>query len=206
MRRLGAGVRNLLPRRRVAAVIGNRRIMANSTNETTLPGAAGSDPLGTDRDEAFRLDRSPLSGADSLSGALAVGEVSDTEVIPLVEETVRIGKREVRGGAVRIRTVVDTVEEMSRAELQGERVEVTRVPIDREITAAPQIRTENGVTIIPVVEEVLVVEKRLVLKEELHVRREQTTETVEVPVTVRKQRAVVERVSPDGDTRAEEID
>ena len=174
--------------------------MANSTNETTLPGAAGFDPLGTDRDEAFTTDQS------SLSATGIVAELTDTETIPLVEETVRVGKREVRGGTVRIRTVVDTVEEMSRAELQGERVEVTRVPIDREITAAPAIRTENGVTIIPVVEEVLVVEKRLVLKEELHIRREQTTETVEVPVTVRKQRAVVERVSPDGDTRAEEID
>jgi stress response protein YsnF len=62
------------------------------------------------------------------------------------------------------------------------------------------------VTVIPVIEEVLIVEKRLVLKEELHVRRQQTTENVEVPVTVRRQRAVVERVTPDGETRSEEIE
>jgi stress response protein YsnF len=48
-----------------------------------------------------------------------------------------------------------------------------------------------------VLEEVLVVEKRLVLKEELHIRRRVETETVEVPVTLRKQRAVVER-EPQG--------
>jgi stress response protein YsnF len=56
---------------------------------------------------------------------------------------------------------------------------------------------------VPVLEEVLVVEKRLVLKEELHIRRRATTETVEVPITLRKQRAVVERIDPDKPTGEE---
>jgi stress response protein YsnF len=55
------------------------------------------------------------------------------------------------------------------------------------------VRTEGETTIIPVVEEVLVVEKRLVLKEEIHIRRLISKDDVEVPVTVRRQRAVVER-------------
>ena len=59
--------------------------MANGTNETTLPGAI-SDPLGIDRDEAFELDRSGLSGDARLSGARST-ELGETEVIPLVEET-----------------------------------------------------------------------------------------------------------------------
>jgi stress response protein YsnF len=54
------------------------------------------------------------------------------------------------------------------------------------------------VTIIPVLEEVLVVEKRLVLKEEVHIRSTTSGEDVEVPVTLRRQRAVVERVGPEG--------
>src|SRR5918995_306245 len=177
--------------------------MAKDTHETTRPGASADVPFGTDRDEATLA-----TGLSSLAGAAstAAREVTDTEVIPLVEETVRVGKREVRGGTVRVRTVVDTVEELARAELHGEKVDVTRVPVDREIDRAPEIRTEDGVTIIPVVEEILVVEKRLFLKEELHVRRQQTTENVEVPVTVRRQRAVVERVTPNGETRSEEIE
>ena len=96
-----------------------------------------------------------------------------------------------------MRTLVDVVTEPVQASLQEETVEVTRVPIDREISEAPQVRTENGVTIVPVVEEVLVVEKRLVLKEELHIRRHTRTETVEIPVEIRRQRAEVERVSGD---------
>ena len=58
---------------------------------------------------------------------------------------------------------------------------------------APQIRTEDEVTIIPVLEEVLVVEKRLMLKREIRIRKRATSETVEIPVTLRKQQAKVER-------------
>jgi hypothetical protein len=41
--------------------------------------------------------------------------------------------------------------------------------IDRGVDVAPEVRVEGNVTIIPVLEEVLVVEKRLVLKEKLHI-------------------------------------
>ena len=120
------------------------------------------------------------------------------ERIPLVEEEVRFDKRDVVTGRVRVRTVTDEEEEIVRTTLDEEVVEVNRVPIDRTVDVAPEIRTEGDVTIIPIVEEVLVVEKRLVLKEELHIRRSRTTETLAVPVKVRKQRAVVEELAGDG--------
>jgi uncharacterized protein (TIGR02271 family) len=116
------------------------------------------------------------------------------EVIPLMEEEVRVGKREITTGKVRVHTRVDVMQETVNASLQEETVEVTRVPMGHEISQAPEVRTENGVTIVPVIEEVLVVEKRLVLKEELHIRRTTRTEDVEIPVELRKQRAEVERI------------
>jgi uncharacterized protein (TIGR02271 family) len=127
------------------------------------------------------------------SSARSVSE----EVIPLVEETATVGKRQVVTGRVRVQTVTDTIEELAHADVERETVEVTRVPVDRMVETAPKIRTEGDVTIVPVLEEVLVVEKRLVLKEELHIRRRVAAETVEVPVTLRKQRAIVERIAPD---------
>ncbi|HEY8565498.1 MAG TPA: YsnF/AvaK domain-containing protein [Beijerinckiaceae bacterium] len=117
--------------------------------------------------------------------------------IPLVEETLRVNKL-VETSRVRVRTVTDTVEEIARASLESQNVEVERVPVGREVTTAPEVRTEGDVTIIPILEEVLVVEKRLVLKEELHLRRRVTTETFEEPVTLRRQRAEVERIDEDG--------
>jgi stress response protein YsnF len=54
-------------------------------------------------------------------------------------------------------------------------------------SALSLIRTEDGVTIIPVLEEVLVVEKRLVLKREIRISKRSNLETVEIPVSLRKQ-------------------
>ena len=136
---------------------------------------------------------------------LPVRDEPDTSsTIPLVEEELRLDKRDVVTGKVRVRTVVDVVEELAQASLQEETVEVTRVPIDRMVDEAPAVRTEDGVTIVPVVEEVLVVEKRLVLKEELHIRRQVRTEQVEVPVQLRKQRAIVDRLAADEDPPVQE--
>jgi stress response protein YsnF len=119
------------------------------------------------------------------------------EVVPLVEEIAIIGKRSVVTGRLRVHMNTDVAEEIARAQVQRESVEFTRVPVDRIVEIAPEIRTEGDLTIVPVVEEVLVVEKRLVLKEELHIRRRVEAKAVEVPVTLRKQRAIVERLAPE---------
>ncbi|HEU6442623.1 MAG TPA: YsnF/AvaK domain-containing protein [Microvirga sp.] len=126
-------------------------------------------------------------------------EAAETEVIPLTEEMLHIDKREVATGRVRVSTTTDVVEEFAQASLERETVEVTRIPINRVVDQVPEVRTEDGVTIVPILEEVLVVEKRLVLKEELHVRKATTTDNLEVPVQLRKQRASVERTAADED-------
>jgi len=74
---------------------------------------------------------------------------------------------------------------------------VQRVPINRYVEVAPGIRSEGELTIIPVLEEVLVVERKLLLKEEIHVQRTVTKETVTQNVPVRKQRAVIESHGPE---------
>ena len=132
-----------------------------------------------------------VGAAGSTSGAAAEGEDA---AIPIVVEEAHVSKREVVTARVRVRTVVDEIEEIVRDELDVESVEVTRVPIDRYVDAAPAVRTEGEVTIVPVLEEVLVVETKLLLKEEVHVRRTRTKEAVEQPVLLRKQRAVVEEI------------
>jgi uncharacterized protein (TIGR02271 family) len=113
--------------------------------------------------------------------------------IQLAEEELTVAKQKVLTGSVRVRTQTETVQELANIVLDQDQVEITRIPINQTIQAAPSVRTQGDVTIVPVVEEIVVIEKRLVLKEEIHIRRSVTTETVEVPVTLRKQHAVVER-------------
>ena len=121
------------------------------------------------------------------------------ETLALTEETASVTKQVVETGRVQVKTVTDTVDQAVGAYLLSEAYEVTRVAIDRQVDTAPVIRTEGDVTIVPVLEEVLVVEKRLVLKEEIHLRRRVSTDTVESVVPLRRQRAVVEHVETTGD-------
>ncbi len=134
----------------------------------------------------------------------SVPDQLNEEALPLLEEELRVHKRSVPTGKVRVRSVPESVEEVARAILEEQHVEVTRVPIGQEVASPPSVRTEGDVVIVPVLEEIMVVEKRLVLKEELHIRRHITHGTVEVPVTLRKERGVVERVTNDGHTRTNE--
>ena len=74
------------------------------------------------------------------------------------------------------------------------RVEVTPEAIGRGIDAMPVAQVEGKITIIPVVEEIVVVEKRLVLVEEIRIRKIATSQEVSIPVTLRKQTATIERL------------
>lgn len=67
-------------------------------------------------------------------------------------------------------------------DLDAAPVEVTRVRVDREVDEAPRVRQEGDVTIISLVEEVLVVTKRLFLREEIHVRRSASARPAEPTV------------------------
>jgi len=119
----------------------------------------------------------------------------DGEVVRLLEEQATVGVREVTTGRIRVTTRVEAFEQVARADLLTDTLDVVRVPVGRPVDGTlPQVRTEGEVTIVPVFEEVLVVEKRLMLKEELHIRRKTEVETVSAPVTLRRQTAEVERL------------
>lgn len=143
-------------------------------------------------------ENSPRPG--DVPGQTAGTEASRVSAtLPLAEEVVQVTKREVVTGRVRVRTSVETQEKLVRQDLDTSHVSVTRVPINRMVDQPPVLRTDGDVTVIPVVEEVLVVETRLLLKEEIHIRRTLTKETVEERVPLRKQRAIIEEVDGDGD-------
>ena len=139
--------------------------------------------------------------AASKINAGLISTEAERSTIPIMEEDVRLEKRPVERDRVRVTTRTELVQENVQAALRTDAVDVKRVPVNRTMEVgetAPAVRTEGRTTIVPVLEEIVVVEKRLVLKEELHITRDSTVEDVEVPVTLRKQRAVVERTGSDG--------
>lgn len=121
----------------------------------------------------------------------------DAARIPIVEEEIRIDKRLVETGRVQVRTFVEEEQVHVADALRREVVDVERVAIGREVAVAPTVREEGEFLIVPVVEERLVIEKRLFLVEELRLRRTTLTIPVEADATRRVMRAEVERDGPD---------
>ena len=126
--------------------------------------------------------------------------------IPVLEERVRLDKKTVESGRVQVRIVNTSEERQLQAALQSEAVQVERRAVGRELAAGealPVPHEEDGgaVFVIPVLEEVLVVEKRWVVREELRLHRTTSTEQIEETVTVLRQQAAIERLPAD--SRAE---
>lgn len=138
------------------------------------------------------VDHGAGAATRDLSGAAAPAE----QVVTLAEEYATISTRLVETGRVRISTRTEVFEHLEQASLGLERVEIEHRPVNAWVDTMPQVREEGEVTIVPLVEERLVVEKRLFVTEEVHIRRVRSTESVEVPVTLRRQQAVVERLPP----------
>jgi stress response protein YsnF len=69
------------------------------------------------------------------------------------------------------------------------------VPIERLVEEAIPVRYEGDTMIVSVLEEVLVVEKRLMLKEELHIRKRRVERHQPQCVTLRHEEARVEHIN-----------
>ena len=120
-----------------------------------------------------------------------------TETIKLVEEELDIGKVTVLGDTVRISSMTETETVPIRDQLRRESYDVKRVARDEVVDAIPEVRKEGGVTIIPVLEERLVVRKELVLREEIHLVPQHTVSEYQEDVELRKQRAVIDRIAAE---------
>lgn len=113
--------------------------------------------------------------------------------VPLLEERLEVTRRQVETGRVRVHVDVEERQEILTEELLRDDLQIERVPRNIPIDEVPHVRLEGNTTIVPVVEEVVVVQKTLVLVEEIHICRKSTSETREIPVTLRSERARVER-------------
>jgi uncharacterized protein (TIGR02271 family) len=122
------------------------------------------------------------------------GARRDHHTLRLWAEEVSFDREKVETGRVRVRRVTRKHDETVEVPLTRETFEIERVAIGREIDTAPAPRQEGDTLVIPVVEEVVVTERRLVLKEEVRLRRVRTTEQHRETVTLRRHEAIVERL------------
>lgn len=123
-------------------------------------------------------------------------ERSDELRIPVVQEEVDVRKAVVETGLLRVRTRTTEQHEDIELPLAREEFSVERIAVNRPVDAPVEVRQEGDVTIVPVHGEEVVVTRRLVLKEELHIRR-RVHETLEKrQVVLRRQDVDIVREPP----------
>ena len=110
----------------------------------------------------------------------------------LLAETLAVSKR-VKRTLIRATTTTEARDVVVEEDLAREQVVVERVPINRVVGAVPSVRQEGDVTILSVVEEEVVVQRRLILKEEIHFRRVHSTQRHTEVVPLRGQQVTVTR-------------
>ena len=171
---------------------GTGTAMGTVTEAASTAGRSGAEAstMNTGMNTAVAASDStvPTTGT---TGAIATGAMASADTIKVMEERLRVGKREVAQGGVRVRSYVveRPVEEQVR--LHEERIEVERRPVDRAATSADAAFTDRTLEASATSEEAVIKKEARVIEEiELHKDVAERTETVKG--TVRKTEVEVE--------------
>ena len=121
-------------------------------------------------------------------------EHQDEVVVRLHAEEVSVAKKRVVTGQVKVEAITRENEQLVEELLEQDHVEIGRTAISKQVDKAPEVREEGDTLIIPILEEIVVVERRLVLKEEVRIRRVREKQPYRERVVVRKQEAVITRL------------
>ena len=151
------------------------------------------------QEDPAHLDEGQGRGADVDDAGMVTAVGDSGMVIPVVAEEVHVRRERTVTGKVRLRKIVHHEEQTVDEPILRERVSVERVAIDQWVDEAPPIRSEGETLVVPVVEEVLVVEKRLRLREEVRVTWHHEEEHEPRHLVVRREEVRVEQVPVDED-------
>jgi uncharacterized protein (TIGR02271 family) len=146
------------------------------------------------------VDRETRTGADAARerGRAGAREVETGDVkVPVVEEELHVGTRQVQRGGVRLYTRVTErpVEETVR--LRDETVHVERHPVDRPATEADVAAAKEGTIEVTETDEEAVIAKQARVVEEVVVRKDVQEHTETVRDTVRRTEVEVEPVGAE---------
>lgn len=114
-------------------------------------------------------------------------------VIPVIQEQITFDKQVIESGKVRISKRIVEHEELVDVPIFREEVDVEHVSINQFVDTPPQVRQEGDTMIIPVVQEQIFYQKRLLLVEELHVRKQIIEEHKPQQITLLKEEVNITR-------------
>ena len=114
--------------------------------------------------------------------------------IPVMQEKVNVEKKTIEKGRVKISKIVKEESEVLNLPTTTEQVYIKRVPVNKIVESIPEtVRYEGNTMIIPVLQEVTVIEKKLLLVEEIHVTKTSVSSEETKEITLRKEEINIER-------------
>jgi uncharacterized protein (TIGR02271 family) len=116
---------------------------------------------------------------------------------PLHEERLEPVIRDVETGRIQVHKRVEFQPVEFSVDTTRDDVTIERVRVDRPVDAVPEPRQEGDTLILPVVEEVVVTETRLIVREEIRITRRRVTETTPIHASVRREIVDIEEASEE---------
>jgi uncharacterized protein (TIGR02271 family) len=114
--------------------------------------------------------------------------------LPVMHEKVNVGKTIIEKGRLKISKVVKEESEVLNLPVTTEQVHIKRVPVNKIVENIPEpVRYEGNAMIIPVLQEVTVIEKKLLLVEEIHVTKTSVSSEETKEIKLRKEEINIER-------------
>ena len=141
------------------------------------------------RDASSEWDTHP---ADRLAASAETSAADQERTLELREEQLVAHKQVRELGEVEVRTEVDEIPGRLEVDAYREEVQIDHEPVGTVVSERDDPWEEDGVLVVPVYEEQLVVTRRLVLRERLRIRRVGTTERQLFQDTLRRERLVIE--------------
>ncbi|KQW99965.1 hypothetical protein ASC94_30820 [Massilia sp. Root418] len=131
--------------------------------------------------------------------------IEHAATVPRLQEELSVATRVVdTGRGVRVSKVVDERPEQVSVPLWHEELSVERVAVDVELAEPPVPRYEGDTLVMPVVEEVVVLQKRYRVREELRITRTRVQRQHTETVTLRSEEVAVERFDNQADRKGNE--
>ncbi|MBV9503061.1 MAG: YsnF/AvaK domain-containing protein [Acidobacteriaceae bacterium] len=123
-------------------------------------------------------------------------------VIPVIREEVQADAVPKITGGVRVTKRTESHDEIVEQELRKTHVEVKRVKTERVVDGPQPAQRDGKTLIVPIVSEVIRIQKQWVVTEEIHITENEARETVQNKVTLNRERADVERIDEAGNVIA----
>lgn len=143
----------------------------------------------------------PEKGTDIRSEADTTLDAAEEGTLELREERLTARKEMEQVGEIGFRKEVQEVPSRLEVEAYREEVDVEHVPVDKVVRERVDPWEEGDTLIVPVYEEQITVVKRLVMREQIRIRRVGTTERRLVEDTLRKERLLIDDRDDTGRVR-----